>query len=114
MGQRVVLRLNKHTMNPASLRKFLDTLEELGVGPRGEIYYARGANGDGLLVAELPERAAEALDRASRPQAPTKAREAVRGQLQARQEAVKAGGPVPGHVPPVAKGGRVLRTRRKK
>lgn len=114
MGQRVVLRLIKYTMNPASLRKFLDTLDELGVGPRGDIELCRDANGEWRLVAEIPERAAEALKRASRPETPTKARQAVTGQLKARQEAVKAGAPVPGHVPPVAKNGRLLKTRRKK
>ena len=113
MGQRVVLRLTKYTMNPKSLREFLDTAESLGLGPRGTIYYARSANGDGCLVAELPERAAEALKRTRRPETPTKAQQAVRGQLQARQDAVKTGAPVPGHVPPVARRGRVLRTRKK-
>lgn len=114
MGQRAVLRMNRYTMNPVSLRKFLDTIEELGLGPRGKIELRRDDKGEWCLVAELPERAAEALERASRPETPTKAQQAVRGQLRERREAVKAGGPVPGHVPPVAKGGRVLKTRRKK
>lgn len=114
MGQRVVLRLTKYTMNSASLRKFLDTAEELGLGPRGLIEYALDSKGCPCLVAELPDRAAEALTRVRRPKTPTKAQEAVRGQLEARRDAVRSGTAVPGHVPPVAKGGRVLRTRKKK
>jgi len=113
MGQRVVLRLNKYTMTAASMRGFLDTAEKLGFPPRGLIVYMQNAAGEPCLVAELPDRAAEALERAKRPREPTKARRAVTEQLQARAEAVKSGSTVPGHVPPVAKGGRVLKTRKK-
>lgn len=114
MGARVVLRLNRYTMNRKSLREFLDKTEELGTRQLDEIVYALDHEGNPCLVAELPERAVEGLERKTRPAPPTKAQAAVADQLQGRRKAVADGQPLPGHVPPVAKNGRVLKTRKKK
>lgn len=114
MGARVVLRLTQYTMNRKSLQTFLDQCEENGLGPHGKIVYAVDSEGKPCLVAELPERASDALEKRQTPKGPTKAQEAVREQLQGRREAVESGAPVPGHVPAVAKGGRVLKSRKKK
>lgn len=114
MGARIVLRLNKYTMNRKSLQEFLDKAEELGLRQNDEIVYALDHEGRPCLVAELPERAVEGLERKARLREPTKAQQAVREQLQSRRAAVKTGSAVPGHVPPVAKNGRVLKTRKKK
>ena len=101
-------------MTAKALREFLDQCEAHGLGPRGKIVYAADSEGHPCLVAELPERSAETLERQRRPKTPTKAQEAVRGQLETRRAAVRGGGTVPGHVPPVAKNGRVLKTRKKR
>jgi hypothetical protein len=114
MGARVVIRLNKYSMTVGSFEEFLKNCKENGLGPRGKIEYRVDPEGNVCLVAELPERAVESLTRSRTPKEPTKARKAVRGQLQARQEAVRSGRPVPGHVPAVVKGGKVLKTRKKK
>lgn len=114
MGQRIVLRLTEWTMTAKALREFCDKMDELGIGPRTKIYYAVDGNGVPCFYAELPQSASAALTKAATPPRPTKAQQAVRGQLQARAEAVKAKQPLPGHVPAVARGGRVLKTRKKK
>ena len=109
MTQQVVARLSGYAMNLGTLKHFVETAEELGAGTRAKVRYEVDDEGIPRLCLELPERAAEALERASRPPKPTKAQEAVRDQLQARDEAVKAREPVPGHVPPVAKRGKTLK-----
>lgn len=114
MGVRVVLRLNKYTMNRQSFQEFLNKTEELGLRQRDPITYMQDHEGNPCLVAEIPERAAEAVVRRVRPKTPTKAQAAVREQLQGRREAVRDGKPLPGHVPAVVKNGRVLKTRKKK
>lgn len=110
MGDRVVLRLNQFSMNVKSLREFLDTCTGLGLGPHGRIVYAQDREGRPCLVAELPERAAEALEKSRRGKAPTRAQQAVADQLEGRREAVQSGLPVAGHVPAVARGGKILKT----
>lgn len=114
MGVRIVLRLNEYTMNEQSFQEFLDKARELGLRRRDPIVYALDHEGRACLVAELAERPVEALVRKVRPKQPTKAQAAVSDQLQGRHAAVQSGQPVPGHVPPVAKRGKVLKTRKKK
>lgn len=114
MGARIVLRLNKYTMNRKSLREFLDKAEELGLRQNDPITYALDHEGKPCLVAELPERAVEGLERKTRLKTPTMAQQAVRDQLQARRAAVETGEAVTGHVPAVARNGKVLKTRKKK
>lgn len=113
MGARVVLRLNKYTMTRQSFQEFMNKLEELDVPMRAPIVYALDHEGRPCLVAELPEKAAERVERRVRVKEPTKAQKAVREQLQGRREAVKAGQPLSGHVPAVAKNGRVLKTKKR-
>lgn len=113
MGARVVLRLNKYTMNRQSFQEFLKKLEELDVPMRAPITYMLDHEGRPCLVAELPEKAAERVERRARVKEPTKAQQAVREQLQGRRAAVRSGQPLPGHVPAVAKNGRVLKTRKR-
>lgn len=111
MTQRIVMRFNHDYETLFGALCFLvDQGRELGVGTRSKVQYAVDAEGVPCLYVELPERAAEALERAAAGPRATKAQQAVRGQLQARAEAVRSGEPVPGHVPPVAKRGRVLKT----
>lgn len=114
MGDRVVLRLSEYSMTLKSFQEFLDTCGVLGLGPRGKIVYSEDSEGHPCLVANLPEKAAEALEKERRLKTPTKVQTAVRDQLQGRREAVKAGNPLPGHLPAVAKGGKVLKTGKKK
>lgn len=99
-------------MNLGSLKTFIENAENLGVGPRAKVQYAVNAEGVPVLYVVLPPRAADAVLRAAAGRKPTKAQEAVREQLQARREAVRAGEKVPGHMPPVAKGGRKLKVRK--
>jgi hypothetical protein len=113
VSQRVILRLTEFSMRLGSFRTFLETAEKYGAGPRAVITYMVDSSGHPCLCLELPEKAAEALEKAVRPLKPTRAQEAVSGQLQARKEAVRTGQPVPGHVPAVAKGGKVLKVRKK-
>lgn len=115
MTQRIVMRFNRDYETLFGALTFLvDQGKELGVGTRGKVQFAVDAEGVPCLTVELPERAAEALERSAAGPRATKAQEAVRGQLQARREAVRSGEPVPGHVPPVAKRGRMLKTGKKK
>lgn len=109
MTQQVVARLTEFSMNLGTLETFSRTARELGSGPRAKIHFTMDVSGTWCLVLELPERAAEALERAVLPPKPTKAQEAVRGQLQDRQEAVRSGAQVSGYVPPVVKRGRMLK-----
>lgn len=113
MAQRVVVRLTEWTLSVASLKVFLQKCEDLGVGPRGKVHYAVDDNQVPCFYVELPERAADALLRAAAGPRATKAQQAVSGQLTARKEAVSSGQKVPGHVPAVARGGKVLKTRKK-
>lgn len=115
MTQRIVMRFGKDYETLFGALEFLvDQGRALGVGTRSKVQFAVDAEGIPCLTVELPERAAEALERSAVGPKATKAQEAVRGQLQARREAVRSGDPVPGHVPPVAKRGRMLKTRKKK
>lgn len=108
------MRLSKWTQNVETMEQFLHQVRELGAGPRAVVNYAVDAQGIPCLYVELPEKAAEALERRQRPKPPTKAQKAVRDQLESRQKAVRSGQPVPGHVAPVARDGKVLRIRKKK
>lgn len=114
MSRRVVMRLSKWSQDIETVEKFLAQAKELGAGPKARLNYAVDANGVPCFYVELPEKAAEALEKRQRPRQPTKAQQAVREQLEARQKAVKAGKPVSGHVPPVAKNGKVIRLKKKK
>jgi hypothetical protein len=107
--QQVVARLTDFSMNLGTLKAFVETAEKLGAGVRAKVRYAVDAKGTPCLVLELPERAAEALEKASAPPKPTRVQEAVTGQLEARKRAVRSGVPVPGHVPPVARRGKLLK-----
>lgn len=114
MTQRVVMRFgHDYTSLFNALETLVEQSKSLGVGPRSKVQLAVDAQGTPCLYVELPERAAEALDRSAAGRKPTKAREAVTEQLAARKKAVRSGEPVPGHVPPVAKKGRVLKVRKK-
>lgn len=113
MSYRAVLRLTEHTETIERMEAFLAQARELGAGPRTKVAYMADPSGRPVLVIELPEKAAEAFEKAATPKRATKAQQAVRGQLEARDKAVRAKQPVPGHVKPVAKQGKVI-VRRKK
>lgn len=114
MSRRVVMRLSKWSQDIETVEKFFAQAKELGAGPRARMNYAVAADGTPCFYIELPEKAAEALEKRQRPKQPTKAQQAVKEQLEARQNAVRAGKPVPGHVAPVAQNGKVIRLRKKK
>jgi hypothetical protein len=108
------MRLTKWSQDLGNVEKFLAHAKELGAGPRAKLMYAVDADGHPCFYVELPEKAAEALDRKQRPRTPSKAKQAVEKQLTARKEAVKVGNPVSGYVPPVARNGKVILRVKKK
>lgn len=114
MSQRVVMHLTQWSQNIQTVQEFLNYALEAGAGPRSKVVYAVDADGRPCFYVDLPAGAAEAMKRRTRTKEPTKAQKAVREQLEARQAAVEAGERVSGHVPPVAKGGKVLRVKRRK
>lgn len=115
MTQRIVMRFSRdYETLWGALEFMVDQGRAVGLGTRSKVQFAVDANGVPCLFVELPERAAEALARSAAGPKTTKAQEAVSGQLRARKEAVQTGEPVPGHVPPVVKHGRVLKTGKKK
>ena len=108
MSKRVVMRLTDWSQDVGNVRKFLDQVEALGAGPRSKIHYAVDAGNHPCFYVVLPEKAAEALERKQKPKPPTKAQLAVEAARKAREEAVKSGAPVPGHVKPVVKNGKLV------
>lgn len=108
------MRLSQWAQNIDTVEQFIAQAKELGAGPRAKMHYAMDANGQPCFYVELPEKAAEALEKRQQPKQPTKAQQAVRDQLEARKRAVRSGEPVPGHMAPVAKDGKVIRIRKKK
>lgn len=113
-GYRAVLRLTEYTETIERMEAFLAQARELGAGPRTKVTYMVDAKGNPVLVIELPERAADAFEKASRPKVRTKAQQAVADQREARLRAIKANEPVPGHVKPVARNGKIIVRRKKK
>lgn len=108
------MRLTDFSENIGTVQAFLDQARNHGAGPRAKITYAVDSNGIPCFYIELPESAVAALARKERPPVRTKAQQAVRDQVEARLAAVKAESPVPGHVPPVARRGKVLKAKVKK
>jgi SLT domain-containing protein len=119
---RVVLRLNVRggSGTPAeffqylqSVKDALERAEQLGAGPRSKVHYTVNEGGEPVMTIDLPEKLSEA--RVPRPKevVRTKAQQAVADRRATRQAAVEAGEAVPGHEPPIVKGGKVLRKRKR-
>lgn len=115
MPYRAVLRLTQYTQTVGYIEQFLAQVRELGVSGSTRITYMLTEDTqEPVLVVELPEKAATAFETSVKPKPPTKAQQAVTDQLAARKQAVKAKQPVPGHVDPVAKNGKVIVRRKRK
>lgn len=122
MSHRVVMRFNVKVLDTgaADYYQYLETLEtaiaqakQLGAGPRAKVHQMDTVDGETALVIELPERLAEARVARPRPVVRTKAQQAIADRREARDAALRDGEQVPGHEPPLAKRGKVLKKRRK-